>query len=345
MRTAKFLVTLVAVTALAAGCASPETRGRGNAGVLRLGVFPTLTHAPALVGLGAGIFERVLAPTRVEVTTYPSGNDAGIALLSGSIDAAYLGPWPTASLYLLSGTVAVVSGVTAGGVSLVVRSGAGIDSAEDLHGRRIAVPDINNTQEVALRAWLHGNGLRTRDEGGDVTVVGLGGFDLLPLFERDQLDGAWVPEPYPSYLIDAGLADRLVDEETLWPPGELLTTSLVVSTTFMDAHPDVVRALVEANVEAIRLCQTQPERAKEIARSRLAAAGAPVLEPGVLDAAWDTLTFTWDPLQRSLGTVVDEAYEVGVLKDPPGDVAGVYRLDDLNDLLNDEGLPPVEVAA
>jgi NitT/TauT family transport system substrate-binding protein len=345
MRWPRVLVSLVAVAALATACASPETRARGSTGVLRLGVFPTLTHAPALVGLGAGIFERALAPIRVEVTTYSSGNDAGIALLSGSIDAAYLGPWPTASLYLLSGTVAVVSGVTAGGASLVVRSGAGIDSAEDLHGRRIAVPDINNTQEIALRSWLHGEGLRTREEGGDVAVVGLGGFDLLPLFERDQLDGAWMPEPYPTYLIDAGLADRLVDEESLWPPGELLTTSLVVSTTFMDAHPDVVRALVEANVEAIRFCRTQPERAKAIARSQLVAAGVPALEPQVLDAAWNTLTFTWDPLQRSFDRVVDGAYEVGVLTDPPADVGGIYRLDDLNDLLNDEGLPPVEVAA
>jgi NitT/TauT family transport system substrate-binding protein len=345
MRTRAAGAGFVAIVLLAGACASSDARSRGSADVLRLGVFATLTHAPAHIAVGAGIFERVLAPTRVEVTVFESGSDAGIALLSGSIDATYIGPWPTASLYLRSGAVAVVSGVTSGGTSFVVRTGAGIAEPADLHGRRIAVPGVGNTQDIALRAWLRGNGLRAREEGGDVSVVGIGGPELIPLFERDQLDGAWMPEPYPSYLIARGVAERFVDEGSLWPGGEFVTAELVVSTIYLEAHPENVRALVEANVEAVELANAEPERAKELAREQLESLGVPDLGDDVLDAAWAELTFTWDPVAPSFQQVAEDAFEVGLLDERPGDLSGIYRLDDLDDVLNDEGLPPVEVGA
>jgi NitT/TauT family transport system substrate-binding protein len=345
MRYRSALAVMLVVGALAAGCAGPEVRARGSEEVLRLGVFSTLAHAPAHVAIGAGIFDRVLGATRVEVRSFESGADASVALLSGSIDAAYMGPWPSASLYQYAGSLAVVSGVAAGGVSLVVRAGAGIDGADDLQGRRIAVPDINNTQEVALRSWLHDHDLRTREEGGNVAVVGLGGFDVATLLEHGRLDGAWLPEPYPTYLADRGIADPLVDEAMLWPPGELLSTNLVVSTTYLREHPDVVRDLVEANVLAIELCREDPDRAKEIVAARIASAEGPALSPEVLDAAWAKLEFTWDPLPASFERVAEQAYRVGLSSEQPVGLASAYRLDALNDVLNDEGFLPVEAPA
>lgn len=345
MSAPKLLTGLLAVGLLASGCASSEARSRGVEGVLRLGVFPTLTHAPAHVGVADGIFERALGPTRLEVTTFESGTDAGVALLSGAIDATYIGPWPAVSMYLRSGRIAVVSGVAAGGASLVVRAGAGIDGPEDLRDRRLAVPGVSNTQDIALRTWLHDNGLRARDEGGEVSIVGLAGSGVLALFEHERIDGAWVPEPYPSQLVEEGVGERLVDEAELWPPGELLSASLVVSTVFLEEHPDVVRALVAANVEAIRICIDEPDRAKALVRERLAELGGLELDDAVLDDAWSRLTFTWDPLATSFARVADDAYRVGLLDEPPGDLSGMYRLDALNGVLNDVSLPPVEVAA
>jgi NitT/TauT family transport system substrate-binding protein len=345
MNARRIIVASLAFALLATACASSEARSRGLQGVLRLGVFPTLAHAPAHVAVADGIFERALGSTRLEVTTFESGTDAGVALLSGAIDATYIGPWPAVSLYLRSGRIAVVSGVAAGGASLVVRAGAGIDGPEDLHDRRIAVPGVGNTQDIALRSWLHEQGLRARDEGGDVAVVGLPASGVRALFEHDGLDGAWLPEPYPSQLLALGVAERLVDEADRWPPGELLSATLVVSTAYLDAHPDVVRALVQANVDAIRLCTDEPDRASQLARDRLAALGGPELDDAVLAEAWSRLTFTWDPLSASFARVARHAYDVGVLDDPPGDLAAMYRLDALNDVLDDESLPPVEVAA
>ena len=341
---ARRLAPLVAIVLVASGCAGSEVRARGSADVLRLGVFPTLTHAPAHVGIGTGIFDDILAPTTVEVRVFGSGTDAVVALLSGSIDASYMGPWPAISLFLRSGEVAAVSEVATGGASFVTRSDAGIEGPQDLHGKRIAVPGVGNTQDIALRSWLHDHGLEATDEGGDVSITEVAAAQLLELFHADRLDGAWVPEPYPTYLVHEGVARVLVDEAELWPPGGFLTANLVVSTAYMDAHPDVVERLVAANVAAIRFTRSSPIRAQTITARRLAWAGAPPMDPSVLAEAWAKLAFSWEPVPDAMDQVAHDAYEVGVLDEDPGSVRGIYRLDPLNRVLDDEGLPPVEVS-
>jgi NitT/TauT family transport system substrate-binding protein len=340
-RGSSLLAVLVALVAVPA-CASSASRARGSADLLRVGFSPTLTQAPAQVALGTGILRRELAPVRVEATAFGSGKDAAIALSAGAIDAMYVGPTPIAALRAQSVDVAIVSGVTAGGASLIVRRGEGIDGPADLHGRKIAVPGVGNTQDIALRTWMQRHGLVPLENGGDVSIAEVDIRKLLPLMRAGAVDAAWVPEPYPTYLVAKGVAEVLIDEATLWPPGELLTANLAVSGVYMDAHPEVVRRLVAANVEAIRFIQAQPDRAEQLARGALIAAGAPALDGRVLNVAWGKLTFTWDPLERSMVRVADDAYSVGVLEERPTDIAGLYRLDDLDAVLKDEGLPPTE---
>lgn len=337
------LLALLALALSASACAGSVARARGSADVLRLGVFATLTHAPAEVGIGSGIFEHDLAPTRVEVSVFDSGYDAGVALLSGSIDAGYLGPWPAASLYLRSGGVAVVSGATVGGVSFVVRKGAGIRAPGDLHGKRIAVPSIGNSQDVELRTWLHEEGLRATDEGGDVSITAVADAQLLRLFRVGWIDGAWVPEPYPTYLISQGVAEPFVDKEALSPGGGFPSVSLVVSTVYLEEHPDVVGRLVRANVDAIGFAQDEPAEAQRIAEEELVRLGAPAMDPEVIADAWANLRFTWRPEGDSMTRVAQDGYALGLLPGRPEDILGIYRLDALNSVLDDYGLPPVEV--
>jgi NitT/TauT family transport system substrate-binding protein len=340
-------VLVLAATALIAGaCASSDERARGEEGVLRLGIFPNLTHAPGYVALEQGIFEGVLAPTKVEVTYFNSGSDAGAAIQSGSIDATYIGPGPATALYLQPDSrVAIVSGVTSGGASFVVRTGAGIESPEDLAGKRIAVPGVGNTQDVALRTWLHEQGLKANDEGGEVSVAAVDNPELLGLFQAGQVDGAWEPEPYPSLLISEGLAEPFVDEADLWPNGEFVTTVLAVNTTYMEANPDVVAKLVEANVQAIQAIEDDPEAAKAAAQAGLINAGAPSLDQSVVDTAWDKLTFTWDPIAPSLIQGAANAYSLGYLDAQPVDMTALFRLEQLNDVLNGMDVPLIQVVA
>jgi NitT/TauT family transport system substrate-binding protein len=305
----KIVLAVVAVALIASACASSETRSRGEEGILRLGIFPNLTHAPGYVALEEGIFEDVLGSTRVDVTYFNSGSDAGAAIQSGSIDATYIGPGPATALSLQPDSrVAIVSGVTAGGASFVVRKGAGIDSPDDLGGKRIAVPGVGNTQDVALRTWLHERGLKANDEGGEVSVAAVDNPELVGLFEAGQVDGAWEPEPYPSLLIAEGLAEPFVDEADLWPDGEFVTTVLLVNTTYMEA-------------------------------------GAPSLDQSVVDTAWDKLTFTWDPIAPSLIQGAANAYALGYLDTQPVDITALFRLEQLNDVLSGMDVSLIRVVA
>ena len=341
----KLMIGLAAVALLGAACASSEQKAQGSDDVLRLGIFPNLTHAPGYVALEEGYFDETLPGVDVQVTYFNSGSDAGAAIVSGSIDATYIGPGPASALYLESdGGVAVVSGVTSGGASFVVRKGAGITEASDLSGKKIAVPGFGNTQDVALRTWLHEQGLEANDAGGDVDVLEVDNPELLGLFEAGHLDGAWEPEPYPSLLVSAGVAEPFVDEADLWPDGQFTTTVLLVNTTFMDAQPDIVNGLVEANVKAIQLIEDDPAKAKADAQAGLVKAGAPSLDQAVIDEAWGKLTFTFDPVAGSLAQGAANAYALGFLEEQPTDLSGLFKLDQLNEVLGQLQIPVIQVA-
>ena len=340
----KLMIGLAAVALLGSGCASSEQKAQGSDDVLRLGIFPNLTHAPGYVALEEGMFEQTLPGVDVQVTYFNSGSDAGTAILSGSIDATYIGPGPATALYLQSdGGVAVVSGVASGGASFVVRMGSGITSPEDLRGKKIAVPGIGNTQDVALRTWLHEQGLRSNDEGGDVSVAAVDNPELLSLFSSGQVDGAWEPEPWPSYLVAQGVADPFIDEADQWPQGAFATTVLLVNTTFLDAQPDVVNGLVEANVRAIQLIEDQPDTAKADAQAGLVKAGAPSLDQAVIDEAWGKLTFTYDPIAASIAQGAANAFALGYLEERPADVKPLFQLGGLNEVLGDLQIPVIQV--
>src|SRR5262245_1929954 len=341
----KLVIGVAAVALLAAGCASSEQKASGSSDVLRLGMFPNLTHAPGFVSLEEGMLEDALPGVDVQVTYFNSGSDAGVAIQSGSIDATYIGPGPASALYLQpESSVAVVSGVTSGGVSFVVRKGAGISSPEDLHGKKIAVPGVGNTQDVALRTWLHDQGLKANDEGGDVSIAAVDNPELLGQFKAGHLDGAWEPEPWPSLLIAEGLAEPFVDEADLWPDGQFTTTVLLVNTTFMDAQPALVKGLVEANVKAIQLIEDDPATAKADTQAGLVKAGAPSLDQAVVDEAWGKLTFTYDPIAPSLAQGAANAYALGFLEQQPVDLSGLFRLQPLNEVLGRLQIPVIQVA-
>ena len=206
----------VVTVALPGACSRPVDPAR-----LRVGYFPNVTHAPALTGVESGRFAQALAPVRLEPTTFTAGPSAMGALLGGAIDVAYLGPNPALAGYLRSRgeAVRVVSGVASGGALFVVRPDAGIRRPEDLRGKRLATPQLGNTQDVALRSFLAAHALVPREHGGDVTVLPLSNPDILAQFQLGHLDGAWVPEPWASRLVIEAGGKVFLDERDLWPGG------------------------------------------------------------------------------------------------------------------------------
>jgi NitT/TauT family transport system substrate-binding protein len=337
------LAVPVLLTAACGGSSSGAGSSSTTAGAgtnLRLGYFPNVTHATALVGVESGIFKSALGADSLELKTFNAGPVAVEALFSGALDATYIGPNPAINAHLRSGgdAIRIVSGATSGGASLVVRPG--INGPADLKGKKLATPQRGATQDVALRHWLDANNLKADLEGGgDVSITPQENAQTLETFRAGQIDGGWVPEPWATRLVQEGGGKVLVDERSLWPDGRFVTTHLVVRTKFLKEHPDTVRRLIEGQVQANELVNTNPGEAQRLANQAIAAVAGRGLSPAVLEASWDNLEFTNDPIASSLTASASHARDVGLLGRV--DLKGIYDLTLLNQVLAATNRPEV----
>lgn len=325
----------VAVSACASSAAADGSDT--SALTLRLGYFPNVTHAPALVGLKQGFFATALGSgVTIETHTFNAGGDAITAILSGSIDATFVGPNPAVNAYVQSQgeAVRIVSGATSGGALLVVRSG--ITSPANLKGRRIADPQLGGTQDIALRWYLKQQGYHPDTRGGgDVSVLPQDNATTLNAFKQGQIDGAWVPEPWASRLVVEGGGHILVDERDLWPNGEFATTELLLSKQFLDGHPKRTRALIEGLYQAIQFLNSNPDQSQSIANQAVADIAGKRLADGVVHSAWPHMTFTLDPLAASVKTSAAHAQSLGLLAN--ADLTGLFDLTLLDQVLASHG--------
>ncbi|HEU4672739.1 MAG TPA: ABC transporter substrate-binding protein [Candidatus Limnocylindrales bacterium] len=339
----------VAVAAIAIGVSIVAACGPASAGaspgsattVLRLGYFPNLTHATAIVGVADGLFAGALGPdVALETRTFNAGTEAVEALFSGALDASYVGPNPAINAWARSKgeAVRIVAGATSGGAFLVTRPG--ITDPSQLRGRTLATPALGNTQDVALRSWLETQGLSTTAEGGgDVAIRPQSNADTLAAFASGAIDGAWVPEPWATRMVREGGGRVLVDERDLWPGGRYVTTELIVSSVFLGAHPDAVAALLRGHVAATARIGDDPDRSRRTVAAEIGRLTGSTLPDDLLAAAWRNLTFTNDPIAGSLQASADHAVAFGLLE--PVDLTGIYDLEPLNAALSAAGQPAV----
>lgn len=331
-----FVIATVLATAgalvAAAACGGAAARP-GARTALRLGFFPTITHAAAIAGLERGVFARALGPdVRLETKTFNAGPEAVEAIFAEALDVAYIGPSPAINAFVKSRgeAVRVIAGATAGGAALVVARS--IADAAGLKGARIASPQRGNTQDVALRTWLARQGLRTTLEGGgDVRIVAQSNAQTLETFRAGAIQGAWVPEPWATRLVVEGDGKVLVNEADLWPGGQFATTLLLVRTQFLREHPNVVHNLLAGHVEATTFVAENASEAKDIVNAALARITGKALTPDVLDKAWSNLEFTLDPIAASVASSAAAAASIGLLDE--ADLDGLYDLEPLNRVL------------
>lgn len=316
---------------------SSTTQASSEPVTIRLGYFPNVTHAPALVGIEGGIFEKNFGDNvTLETTSFNAGGDVITAVLAGELDASYIGPGPSISGFQQSNgeAIRIVSGAAAGGAYLVTTPD--ITKPEDLKGKTISTPQLGNTQDVALRAWLKEEGLSSDTSGGgDVSILPQENSLTLTTFQSGDIDGAWVPEPWATRLIEEGGGKILVDEADLWPDGEFVTTNVIVATEFLNDHPDVVKQLIEGNIASIDYIEDKPSSAEEFTATAIEDATGKPISPELVTASFKNLTFTVDPIPSSLVQDAEDAYDVGLIDSP--DVEGIYDLEILNEILKDKG--------
>jgi NitT/TauT family transport system substrate-binding protein len=333
---------------LVAACGANSKSSRmsgplGGAARLRLGYFPNLTHAQPNVGIARGTYQQALGSSvSLETKLFNAGNEAVEALFAGELDAAYVGPNPTVNGYQKSNgkEVRVIAGATSGGALLVVRGDAGISAPQDFANRKVASPALGNTQDVSLRSWLRQNGLNAKEQGGNVTVVPTANANTLNLFQTKDIDAAWVPEPWGTRLIQEAGGKLFLDERSLWPDGKFTTTNLIVRPSYMSDHADVVEKLLRAHVLETQFILQNTTDAKSLLNRALEKATGAALASAVVDAAWQNLDVTFDPIASSLAKAADQAYALGFLNQKP-DLTGLYDLSLLNRVLREQNLGEV----
>jgi NitT/TauT family transport system substrate-binding protein len=331
---------VLAASGVLAACGSSGSKSSGPV-TLRLGYFPNVTHATALVGLGKGIFAKDLGSNvTLKTQTFSAGPAAVEALFTNAIDASYIGPNPAINAWQKSHgrAIRVIAGATSGGAFLVVKPSIG--SAADLKGKKLASPQLGNTQDVALRSWLKKQGLKAdASGGGDVAILPQENAQTLTTFKSGDIDGAWVPEPWASRLVSEGGGKILIDEATLWPEGKYLTTTLVVRTQFLEAHPDVVENLLKSHVEATDFVTNNAAEAQTVANDAIKTLTGKALAGGVIASSWKNLHFTVDPLVATLNQEAAAAVDVGLLTKV--DLKGIADVTLLNKVLTAAGKPTV----
>lgn len=313
--------------------------------VMHVGAFPNITHPQAMVGKANGLFEKAMGPkVQIDWKSFNAGPSAIEALFAGAIDMTYIGPNPAISGYVRSNGEAlrIVAGATSGGAALVVRNDSGIQTAEDFHGKKVASPQMGNTQDVALRAWLKANGLKTTDKGGDVQVIPLANPDQLTLFVKKELDAAWAPEPWATRLIKEGNGRLFLDERTLWPNGQFITAHLIVRTQFLKEHPDLVKNWIRAHVELTEWISGHLPEAKKLLNQQIRKETGKALPDAVLEEAFGRLQVTYDPLRASLMNAARSAFDAGFLGRQMPDLSSLYDLSLLNQVLAEKGKKAIQ---
>ncbi len=306
------LAILAAALAGLSGC----QRRPSPAAKLRLGYLPNVTHAQALVGLSQGDFARALGG-RLEARAFNAGPAVMEALLGGDLDVAYVGPGPAAMAFLRTRgeAIRVVAGAASGGASLVVRDARG---PADLAGQRVGSPQLGNTQDVALRTWLRRSGLAEGDGPGAVRVTPVPNPDLIGLFTRGELAGAWVPEPWAARLVAAG-GRILVDERTLWEGGRFPTTLVVASPRAIASRRADVLALLRVHVALTRRWEADRAGFARSVNAALATIAGKPLDDGVLRDAFSRVDPAIDPMAVQLAHQARDAQALGFA--PPGEVS------------------------
>jgi len=345
MRRALLAAGVAGLTLLGAGCSSSAAGSSGSGSapvVLRLGFLANITHEPALIGIAKGFFAKDLGKNvTLKTSVFSSGTEETTALLAGQLDAAYVGPNPAINAWQKSNGTAIkiISGAASGGASLVVKKG--ITSASQLKGKSLATPSLGNTQDVAARYWLKQHSMTaTPTGGGDVSIKPIKPNSAAVLeFASGQIDGGWEPEPYATEMVLDG-GTRLVNEASLWPGGNFVTTNLVVTQSFLKAHPSTVNGLLKGQIEANTYINANSSAAASAANAELTKLLGKGLKPNVLSAALQYIHFTNDPIATSLATDAQHAVAVGLLT-PVKNLSGIYDLGPLNAQLKAAGQPQV----
>ncbi|HWR41096.1 MAG TPA: aliphatic sulfonate ABC transporter substrate-binding protein [Patescibacteria group bacterium] len=302
------LLTLLLVTGCQKQSAAPQ--------ILRLGFFPNLTHAPALIGVDQGFFQQQLGSVTLEIKTFNAGPELMEALAAGQLDIAYVGPGPALTGFARGLPVEIIAGANDAGAVLVAAPNSPIQSVKDLDGKKVAIPQLGNTQDISLRHLLRANQLQDKAKGGTVTIHQAAPADVLTLFTQGQIDAALVPEPWGVILEQKGNARLILNENQIWKDGHYPTTVFITTRSYGEQHKDLVQKMLQAHQQSVQFIQTNPHAALAAVNRQLLRFTNKEIPIAILETALSRTKAitTLDP--ATLQEYADISVEAGYIKNP-----------------------------
>jgi len=326
IRTVIFLA-FVGMAAIAIVGAIIETGQSAQENKIRVAFFPNVGHVVPIVGYETGIFSEVLGnQTLIETKLFDSGPQVIEALFANSIDVAYVGPGPAINGFLKSEKqdVKILAGAASGGASFVVHPDSEISSSEDFSGKRIAAPQIGNTQDVSLRHYLAENGLSPAEKGGSVVVFNIANPDIYTLFVKGEIDGAWVPEPWATIFVEELGGKRLFYEEELWPQNQFASVLLIGRTNFIEEHPEIIQRWINSHDQTVTWINSNPDESVLIFNQFLKKELGQSLPDEIVKESLANLEITSDPIDESIYIFAERADSLGYLGRHGYDLEGLF---------------------
>ena len=283
---------------------------------IRVAFFPSISHVVPIVGIENDIFQENLTQQKIiEPKIFDSGPQVIESLFSNSIDLAYVGPGPIINGFLKSDgrDLKILAGAANGGASFIIQKNSGLDSIDNFHGKRIASPQISNTQDVSLRHYLSTNGLNPVEKGGTVFVLNISNPDIYTLFAKGEIDGAWVPEPWATILVEELNGIRLFNENQFWPEKQFSSVLLIGRTDFIDNNPEIVRKWIESNDKTVQWINSNPDKAKMIYNQFMQDYMGKTFSKKIIDESFSNLEITSIPIENSVITFAERADLLGYL--------------------------------
>ena len=321
------LAGIVAIVVISIGGIAVSFNETTHENKLRVAYFPNIGHAIPIIGMENGIFENQIGQeTKIESRLFDSGPQVIESLFAGSVDIAYVGPGPAINGFLKSENknVKILSGAASGGASFIVHPNSEINSVDDFDGKRIAAPQIGNTQDVSLRNYLDENGLRPAEKGGSVVVLNIPNPDIYTLFTKGEIDAAWVPEPWASILVQELNGKRLFYEEDLWPQKKFASVVLIGRDEYVQENPLVIKNWLESHTTTINWINQNPEETRIVFNQFMKKTMGKSLSDSVVDESLSNLEITSDPVKESILTIAQRADSLGYLGRDGYDLDGIY---------------------
>ena len=325
------IVLLSVLITLSSSDTTPENK-------IRIAYFPNIGHAIPIVGIEKGFFEESIGDqTKIETRVFDSGPQAIESLFANSIDLAYVGPGPAINGFLNSDNhnVKILAGAASGGASFIVHPNSEINSVSDFAGKKIATPQIGNTQDVSLRHYLSENGLKPAEKGGSVIVYNISNPDIYTLFVKGDIDGAWVPEPWATILETELDGKRLFHEEELWPNKEFASVLLIANVDYVEKNPIIIANFLRSHYETVTWINTNPVETRIVFNNFLNSYLGQSLSDDVIDIALSNLVITADPKPNSIFSFAERADALGYLGRNGYDLSEIFLHFDIDSILEE----------